>query len=71
LSAKRGETHHDSLAAVSSALALLSNAVMAWGTMHMQRAVDEIEAGSEQALDVAGLRRIAPTQLQGIKLRVS
>jgi len=27
--------HHDSLAAVSSALALLSNAVMAWNTIHV------------------------------------
>jgi hypothetical protein len=62
--------HHDSLAAVSSALTLLSNAVMAWNTMHMQRAVDEIEARSGQAVDIAGLRHIiAPTHLDGINLR--
>jgi hypothetical protein len=59
---------HDSRAAVSSALTLLSNAVMAWNTMRMQRAVDEIEARSGQAV-VAGLRRIAPTHLDGINLR--
>ena len=50
-------------------LGVLSNAVMAWNTMHMQRAVDEIEARSGQAVDVAGLRRIAPTHLDGINLR--
>ncbi|KDP88100.1 hypothetical protein CF70_032545 [Cupriavidus sp. SK-3] len=37
-------TRHDaSLAAVSSALTLLSNAVMAWNTQHMQRALDAID----------------------------
>jgi hypothetical protein len=40
--------YHDALAAVSSALALLSNAVMAWNTIHMQRAVSQIEAGVER-----------------------
>ena len=61
--------HHDSLAAVSSALALLSNAVVAWNTMHMQRAVDQIEAMSGEAVQAGDLRRIAPTHLEGINLR--
>ncbi|ABO60166.1 transposase Tn3 family protein (plasmid) [Burkholderia vietnamiensis G4] len=61
--------HHDSLAAVSSSLALLTNAVMAWNTMHMQRAVDQIEAMSGDALQAVALRRIAPTHLEGINLR--
>jgi len=42
--------HHDSLAAVCSVLALLSNAVMAWNTIRMQRAVDQIEAMSGEAV---------------------
>ena len=61
--------HHDSLSAVSSALALLTNAVMAWNTIHMQRAVDQIEAMSGEAVQAADLRRIAPTHLEGINLR--
>jgi TnpA family transposase len=61
--------HNDSLAAVSSALALLSNAVMAWNTIHMQRAVDEIEATSGETVRADDLRRIAPTHLESINLR--
>jgi hypothetical protein len=61
--------HHDSLAAVSSALALLTNAVMAWNTMHMQRAVDNIETMSGEAVQTTDLRRIAPTHLEGVNLR--
>jgi TnpA family transposase len=61
--------HHDSLSAVSSALALLTNAVMAWNTIHMQRAVDQIESMSGEAVQAADLRRIAPTHLEGINLR--
>ena len=61
--------HHESLAAVSSSLALLTNAVMAWNTMHMQRAVGQIEALSGDALRAVDLRRIAPTYLEGINLR--
>lgn len=54
---------------MSSSLALLTNAVMAWNTMHMQRAVDQIGAMSGDALQAAALRRIAPTHLEGINLR--
>ncbi|WP_268957901.1 Tn3 family transposase [Paraburkholderia piptadeniae] len=61
--------HNDSLAAVSSALALLSNAVMAWNTIHMQRAVDQIEATSGETVQAGDLRRIAPTHLENINLR--
>ncbi len=39
---------HDALAAVSSALALLSSAVMAWNRIHVQRAVSQIEVGVER-----------------------
>ncbi|MBK5065660.1 Tn3 family transposase [Burkholderia sp. R-70199] len=51
--------HHDPLAAVSSALALLFNAVMAWNTIHMQRAVDGIEAMGGQPVQTRDLRRIS------------
>ncbi len=61
--------HHDSLSAVSSALALRTNAVMAWNTIHMQRAVDQIESMSGEAVQAADLRHIAPTHLEGINLR--
>ncbi|EHP43488.1 Tn21-like transposase [Cupriavidus basilensis OR16] len=63
-------TRHDaSLAAVSSALTLLSNAVMAWNTLHMQRALDAIEAIGGEAMRTEDLRQIAPTRLEGINLR--
>lgn len=63
-------TRHDaSLAAVSSALTLLSNAVMAWNTLHMQRALDAIEAIGGEAMRAEDLRQIAPTHLEGINLR--
>jgi TnpA family transposase len=59
-------TRHDvSLAAVSSAL----TAVMAWNTLHMQRALDAIEAIGGEAMRAEDLRQIAPTHLEGINLR--
>jgi len=58
-----------SLAAVSSALTLLSNAVMAWNTLHMQRALDAIEAIGGETMRPEDLRQIAPTHLEGINLR--
>ncbi|BBE10388.1 Transposase Tn3 family protein [Mycoavidus cysteinexigens] len=63
--AKRWET----LAAVSSSLSLLTNALLAWNTQHMQRAVERIEAISSEKLQPEDLRRIAPTNLEGINLR--
>jgi predicted component of viral defense system (DUF524 family) len=54
---------------VSSALALLSNAVMSSNTIHMQRAIDQLEVMSGEAAQTADLRRIAPTQLEGNNLR--
>ncbi|UBM07889.1 Tn3 family transposase [Cupriavidus metallidurans] len=63
-------TRHDaSLAAVSSALTLLSNAVMSWNTLHMQRALDAIETIGGEAMRAEDLRQIAPTHLEGINLR--
>lgn len=62
--AKRGE----SLAAVSSALSLLSNAVMAWNANHMQTALERIRAAGGDPLS-EHLRRIAPTNIEGINLR--
>jgi hypothetical protein len=49
-----------------------TNALMAWNTQHMQRAVEAIEAieaiGGEP-LRPGDLGRIAPTNLEGINLR--
>jgi hypothetical protein len=42
---------------------------MAWNTMHMQRAVDQIEEITGDSPQAVDLRRIAPTYLEGINLR--
>ncbi|CAE6867197.1 hypothetical protein R75465_08040 [Paraburkholderia aspalathi] len=55
--------------AVSSALTLLTNSVMAWSTQHMQRALDTIEKLGNQPVLPEHLRSIAPTALEGINLR--
>jgi uncharacterized protein (DUF433 family) len=47
----------------------LTNALMAWNTQHMQRAVERIEAIGGEKLRPEDLRRIAPTNLEGINLR--
>ncbi|WP_176072339.1 Tn3 family transposase [Paraburkholderia mimosarum] len=60
---------HESLSAVSSALTLLSNILMAWNTTHMQRVLEEIQAATGEPLAPEQLRRIAPTHLEGINLR--
>jgi hypothetical protein len=59
----------ESLAAVSSALTVLSNILMAWNTTHMQSALETIEAARRQPLETEQLWRIAPTHLDGINLR--
>ncbi|CAJ3199676.1 transposase Tn3 family protein [Burkholderia pseudomallei] len=61
--------HRHSIMAVSSALSLLTNAVLAWNTVHMQQAVDRIEALGQMPVRPEYLRRIAPTYLEGINLR--
>jgi len=61
--------HDVSLAAVSSALSLLSNALMAWNTMHMQRALEAIDAIGGEKMRAEDLRQIGPTRLDGINLR--
>jgi hypothetical protein len=54
----------ESLAAVSSALSLLSNCVMAWNAAHMQTALDGIkQAGGDSVTQ--DLRSIAPTNIEG------
>ena len=57
------------LIAVSSSLTLLTNALMAWNTQHMQRALDTVERLGETPAQAEYLRRIAPTALEGINLR--
>jgi hypothetical protein len=62
--AKREET----LAAVSSALSLMCNMVMAWNTEHMQAGLDRIHAaGADPSSE--DLRRVAPTNIEGLNLR--
>ncbi|WP_137910022.1 MULTISPECIES: Tn3 family transposase [unclassified Burkholderia] len=60
---------HESLTAVSSALTLLTNILMAWNTTHMQRALETIESNQGEPVAAEQLRRIAPTHLEGINLR--
>lgn len=61
--------HDASLAAVSSALTLLSNSVMAWNTMHMQRSWNILEKIGGDSTRSEGLRHIGPTHIEGINLR--
>src|SRR4030095_16189902 len=61
--------HDASLAAVSSSLTLLSNSVMAWNTMHMQRSWNILEKIGGETTRSEGLRHIGPTHLEGINLR--
>ncbi len=58
----------DSLAGISSALSLMCNIVMGWNAEHMQRAYERIRAeGAEPAGE--DMRRVAPTNIEGINLR--
>jgi hypothetical protein len=59
---------HESVAAVSSALSLMCNAVMAWNAKHMQIGLERILATGQvpPALDMRG---ISPTEIEGINLR--
>ncbi|WP_162071090.1 Tn3 family transposase [Burkholderia sp. THE68] len=59
----------DSLSAVSSALTLLANILMAWNTTHMQHALEALQASGGESPGAEQLRRIAPTHLEGINLR--
>ncbi|SIT39025.1 hypothetical protein BN2476_210003 [Paraburkholderia piptadeniae] len=60
--------HRHSMIAVSLALMLLTNAVMAWNT-HMQRALDTIERLGGQSELPQLVRHIAPTSLEGTSQR--
>lgn len=59
----------DSLIAVSSALTLLTNILMAWNTTHMQHALETIQGSGVKIPGHEQLRRIAPTHLEGINVR--
>ena len=62
--AKRDE----SLQGVSSALSLMCNIVMSWNAEHMQRAYERIRAAGSEPL-AHDVRRIAPTNVEGVNLR--
>ena len=55
--------------AVSSALTLFANILMAWNTTHMQHALEALQASEGESPGAEQLRRIAPTHLDGINLR--
>ena len=59
----------DSLSAVSSALTLLANILVAWNTTHMQHALEVLQDSGSESPGAEQLRRIAPTHLEGINLR--
>ncbi len=59
---------YESIAAVSSALSLMCNAVMAWNAKHMQAGLERIQANGQEP-PVLDLRRIAPTEIEGVNLR--
>lgn len=54
---------------ISRPLRLLTNAVMAWNTQHMQSALNTIEKLGNQPVLPEHLCSIAPTSLEGINLR--
>lgn len=58
----------DSLAGISSALSLMCNIVMGWNAGHMQSAYERIRAEGAEPLS-EDLRRVAPTNIEGVNLR--
>ena len=58
----------DSLAGISSALSLMCNIVMGWNAEHMQRAYERIRAEGAEPVG-EDMRRVAPTNIEGINLR--
>jgi Tn3 transposase DDE domain len=55
--------------AISGALTLLANIVMAWMTQHIQRVLDAWQRAGTRHVEGDRLRHIAPVHMQGINLR--
>jgi TnpA family transposase len=68
LAAARGRRQEE-LVAISGALTLLANIVMAWITQHIQRVLDAWHHAGTRRVEGDQLRHIAPVHFQGINLR--
>jgi Tn3 transposase DDE domain len=68
IAAGRGRRQEE-LVAISGALTLLANIVMAWMTQHIQRVLDAWQHAGTRRVEADQLRHIAPVHVQGINLR--
>ena len=68
LAAARGRRQEE-LVAISGALTLLANIVMAWMTQHIQRVLDAWQHAGTRRVEGDQLRHMAPVHMQGINLR--
>ena len=68
IAAARGR-RQEALVAISGALTLLANIVMAWMTQHIQRVLDAWQHAGTRRVEGDQLRHIAPVHMQGINLR--
>jgi TnpA family transposase len=68
IAAARGRRQEE-LVAISGALTLLANVVMAWMTHHIQRVLDAWHHAGTRRVEVDQLRHIAPVHVQGINFR--
>jgi hypothetical protein len=68
IAAARGRRQEE-LVAISGALTLLANVVMAWMTHSMQQVLDAWHHAGTRRVEAEVLRHIAPVHFQGINLR--
>lgn len=68
IAAARGRRQEE-LVAISGALTLLANVVMAWMTQNIQRVLDAWHHAGTRRVAVDQLRHIAPVHFQGINFR--
>jgi Tn3 transposase DDE domain len=68
IAAARGRRQEE-LIAISGALTLLANIVMAWMTQNIQRVLDAWQHAGTRRIEGDQLRHIAPVHVQGINLR--
>jgi hypothetical protein len=68
IAAARGRRQEE-LVAISGALTLLANIVMAWMTQHIQRVLDAWQHAGTRRVEGDQLRHMAPVHVQGINLR--
>jgi TnpA family transposase len=68
IAASRGRRHEE-LVAISGALSLLANIVMAWMTQRIQQVLDTWQAAGARRVEAEVLRHIAPVHFQDINFR--